>query len=427
MAASAEPIRQRFAWLHDQWVFFAENDRARVLIWRVQDDERRMLDAFFTMESEPDLGELPDLFLRVDAPFTDGDSYALALRDALVNASEEARTEPDADDTQPNWYPPPLSRGGKVQEMCVAAYQSFRAHFAVAGRLAFVLEPSALSDAASFCAWLVTSSRAAPVEVRFIVADSARTPVFVLPADEAVVVQEAGLDMPGALLQVSRAAGNLDTPGGMYRHLFVAFTAALGKKDLAQAEQLAARLLAITTPLQWFALEVPVQLAMGASLAELNRTKEALARYSAAETSAFAGEQAGDAACSKLRMQARMVRGGLLISSEACKEAHKLFVETLPLAQALADDRSVIDCHRLASFCRERDGEIRAAWQHGLDALAFARTVDPETLRSSTLKFMAEGMQRLAKDAEFRSQAARVQREFDQLLAEPKSGAKPRP
>ena len=46
MSAAAEPIRQRFALLHDQWVAFAENPAARVLVWRVRDDERGMLDAF---------------------------------------------------------------------------------------------------------------------------------------------------------------------------------------------------------------------------------------------------------------------------------------------------------------------------------------------------------------------------------------------
>jgi hypothetical protein len=36
---------------------------------------------------------------------------------------------------------------------------------------------------------------------------------------------------------------------------------------------------------------------------------------------------------------------------------------------------------------------------------------------------MAEGMQRIAKHAEFRAQGPRVQRDFEQLLAEPKQGA----
>jgi hypothetical protein len=425
MSESAKPIRQRFAWLHDQWIAFAENERARVLVWRVQDDERRMLDAFLSKESDPEIGELPDLFLRLSAPFMNADAYVLALRAALIAAADaQAAEAPDgAADQLSRWLPPALSRSGNVQEMCLASYASFHAHYQLPGLLALVLEPSAVSDPAAFTSWLASASGAAAPQVRFVVIDSARAPALLLSAGGAVVVQEAALDMPSALLQISRAAGGLDTPGGMFRHLFVAFTAALGKQDLTRAEQLGARLLLITTAQGWFALEVPVHLALGASLAEQKRTNDALARYVAAERSAFLGEQAGDAACAKLRMQARMVRGGLLISNQSYPEAATLFIETLPMALALADARTVIDCHRLASFSREQEGKIRPAWQHGLDALDFAHTVDGDTLRSSTLKFLGEGMQRLAKHETYRSQGARIQRDFDQLLAEPKPGA----
>ncbi len=427
MTEAALPIRKRFAWLHDQWVTFAADPLARVLVWRVQDDERRMLDAFLAKESDPEVAELPDMFLRMSAPFVNADSYALALRESLIATADAlfaaaTQEEPAAFG---KWQPAPLSRGGKVQEMCLAAYASFHAHFQVPGQLALVLEPSELVDGAGFIAWLGSVARAAPASVRFIVLDSAQRPTLgSLPAGDGVVIQEAALDMPAALLEISRAAGNLDTPGGMYRHVFVAFTAALGKKDVAQAEQLAGRLLAITAAQGWFALEVPIHFALGASLAEQARIDDALLRYVAAEKSAATGEQAGDAACAKLRMQARMVRGGLLLSEKAYDQAAKLFVETLPMAQALSDARTVIDCHRLASFSREQEGKLRPAWQHGLDGLAFARTLDAETLRSSTLKFLAEGMQRIAKHADYRAQGPRVQRDFDQLLAEPAARAK---
>jgi hypothetical protein len=112
--------------------------------------------------------------------------------------------------------------------------------------------------------------------VRFVVLDAQQRPALALLPADGVVIQGARLDMPGTLLAVSRAAGNLDTPGGMYCHLYVAF------------------------------------------------------------------------------------------------------VETAPQAQALNDARSVIDCHRFASFCREQEGKLRPAWQHGLDALAFARTLDAD-------------------------------------------------
>lgn len=427
MSDSATPIRQRFDLLHDQWVAFADDEAARVLCWRVQDDERGMLDAFLAKEEDERIGELPELFVQLDVPFLGAQAYGLALREALIAVASAT----DAELAYASGFRAPLvSRDEDSIGACLATCVAFHAHYQVPGHLALVLVPAETVDAQAFATWLVAVARAAPAQVRFVVVDSAAHPVLGdLPPGSGVVLQTADLDMPGALSEVSRAAGRLDTPGGMFRHLFVALTGALAQKDLAAAEQLAERVLLVTRAQGWFALEVPVHFALASALMEANRTSEALGRYVAAEGAALAGQEAGDPTCQKLHMQARMARGALLLITHAYEQATTLFVETLPMAFALSDARSVIDCHRLASFGQERAGNYRAAWQHGLDALAYARGVDGEILRSSTLPFMAEAMQRLAKRDGLRAQAPRVQREFEQLLAEPSTSAPlaPRP
>jgi hypothetical protein len=161
----------------------------------------------------------------------------------------------------------------------------------------------------------------------------------------------------------------------MFRQLFLLFSTTLGKRDLPGAERLATQALAITTAQGWHALSMPIHMALAAVLGGEQRNSEAEARYLAAEAAASAGVEAGDASCAKLRVQARMARGGLLISAKEHERAAQLYVETVPMAQALGDARMVIDCQRLASFSREQGGDLRAALRHGMEVTEFARGV----------------------------------------------------
>ena len=171
-------------------------------------------------------------------------------------------------------------------------------------------------------------------------------------------------------------------------------------------------------------MSMPIHMAMAAVLAGEGRELDANARYLAAEQAAIDGERAGDPICPKLRVQARMARGGMLLGGKAYKPAAELYQETVPLALALDDARSVIDCLRLASFAREQAGDLRTALNHGVEATQFARNVDFETRKTSTLPFVGEAMQRLAKKSELRAQATRTAKEIEELMKEPSPPAK---
>jgi len=155
---------------------------------------------------------------------------------------------------------------------------------------------------------------------------------------------------------------------------------------------------------------------MGASLAATGKLEPATTRYLGAEASAVEGEKAGDAVCAKLKVQARFCRGGLLIQTAAWQPAAALYVETLPMAQALKEPGMVIDCYRLASFCLEQDKQYQPAWQQGVDGLAFAHTVEKKALAATTLSYLGESLSRLGKQKEFASSWKRAEEELVALL-----------
>ncbi|HEX6244819.1 MAG TPA: hypothetical protein VFZ61_28060, partial [Polyangiales bacterium] len=341
------PIRRRFAWLHDQWVSFAENTDARVLCWLLEEDELAMFDAFLAAESDDEIGELPDLFLRLTAPFEQEGSYGFALREELWRMDQELAASEDAELSElASWQPPLLTKNSVGTSSLLAACESFHAHHQLPGQLALVLNPGPSADVNAFARWLLSAVRQLPAQVRFIVLDSARQAQLapLLAGDlKRITVQAAGLDMPRALADTSRNAGGLDTPGGMFRQLFVTFSGALGRQDLAQAERLGERALAITAAQGWHALSLPIHMALATAYAGAGRSEDAHARYVAAEQAARAGEQAGDTSCTKLRVQARMARGSLWIAERKHTQAAEQFEQTLPDAEALGDPLTLID------------------------------------------------------------------------------------
>ena len=411
---------QRLEQLSGQWLEFAEKPEARVLCWLVEPDEVGMVNAFVAMEDDDRAGLTEDLFVPLTAPFVAYRYGEGLLRELLEKADALYAGLDDA--SVPAWKPPRAAVNSPDPLPFLHACQSFIDHYKLPGLLAIVLTPSEIADPAAFRQWLDLLARTALPKItklRLVVLDDKQAPSLGALAQaqpERVVAISADLDMPAARLEISENAGNLDRPGGQFRHQFVQMTNALGKGDLAAAETHSQAALDITTAQGWHALAVPIHLAMGASLASVGKVEPANRRYVNAETSAAEGEKAGDPVCTKLRVQARLCRGSLLIHAGAWQIAAALFAETVPLAMTAKDPGMIIDCYRLASFCQEQAKQDQPAWQHGVDGLAYARTVDKAALASTQLAYLGEGLARLCKSSQLSGSWRRIEQELIALL-----------
>ena len=411
---------QRLEQLSGQWLEFADKPEARVLCWLVEPDEYAMVNAFVAMEDDDRTGQTEDLFIPLTAPFVAG-RYGESLLREFGEKAEALHAGLD-DASVPAWQPPRAAASSPDPLPFLHACQSFIEHYQLPGLLAIVLTPSEIGDHPAFQQWLDIVTRTALPKIdklRLVVLDDKRAPSLgplVQAQPERVMAVSADLDMPAARQEISENAGNLDRPGGQFRHQFVLMTNALGKQDLATAETHSQAALEITTAQGWHALAVPIHLAMGASLAAAGKVEPANRRYLGAETSAAEGEKAGDPVCTKLRVQARFCRGSLLIHEAAWQIAATLFTETLPLAQATKDPGMIIDCYRLASFCLEQGKQYQPAWQQGVDGLAFARSIDKTALSATTLPYLGESLSRLCKQSQLSGSWKRIEQELVALL-----------
>jgi hypothetical protein len=416
--AQKNPIEKRLAQLSDQWGEFIDDKDARILVWQIKADEARMIDTFLAAEAHEKAGEHADYFSTFETPFDNPVGHGYLLRKEFVDRYRKAQDGMAEQGLPGDWEPPTVEPNEADIPFLIRTCASFIQHYKLPGAFVLVLQPKTATDPAAYQLWLHRFAVAAPATVRAFVLDDASKPSYgtLCASDKKrVMTTRADLDMPGALEAISREGGNLDTPGGKYRDLFVKMGVALGKQDLPSAIALGDLALAIAAAQGWFHMAAPIQFAIAGSLAATGRFTEAIARYLAAELSAAEGESKGQEElkpiCKQIRMQARLGRGSALIAGGAWGMAAKLYEETAPLAKEVGDPRSELDCHRLASFSYEQNNQPDEAWKAGLPGMQVARAMDEETRKTSTFPYLGEGMMRLCSGPR-RTLAPQMEREI---------------
>jgi len=415
-------VERRLDVLHDQWTEFAQLSEARLLRWVVQPDEVRMVEAFLRKEQDERLGECPDLFLRLEAPFDEPARYGQALREELVRLEEESRAGLD-DAGLGGWRCPPVKAGASGEETFLAASESLRNHYEhLCEHLVLVLLPARDVEARPWLEWLRrTVAKASAPHVRLVVLEDART----LPLEplaellpEQVVTIPARLDMARAMEELSREAGHLDTPGGKFRELFVRMGNAATKGDVARVEALGAQALAVASGAGLDGLVVTARFVMGSALLSAGRPREALAHYQEAEKAAESSVAKGTPEGEPLRLKARMAQGAARVTAQEYAEAATLYEATAPLALALKDARMELECWRMASWCRETTRDVEGAWMYGQRAWEVGRALDAETRGTSTLPYVGEALVRLSQARQGARVARAMEAEVEAVLGQ---------
>jgi hypothetical protein len=284
--------------------------------------------------------------------------------------------------------------------------------------VAVSLRPTQVCDGQAYTLWLQRLSQAAPPHFRFIVTEMRGTNAFAPLAQaepKRVMTETADLDMPAALEQLSAEAGNLDTPGGQFRHIYVQMGGAAKKGDLVTADALGSAALAIAEQQGWPHLAGVIHFFMGSLFLQGGRNVDAYHRFVATDASGQKSEAAGEPAGKKMRLQGRLAAGTALFQEKAYPQAARIYQETVPIAKEIDDKRAELDCWRLASYCYELAGDPRQAWAAGAQGLKAAETADEETRRTSTLPYLGEGMLRLTNEPTL-GDAASIDKRMQGLL-----------
>ncbi len=424
-----EPIIRRLDKLKEQYRDFIADAGARVLSWKLAEDEARMLEAF--VQQNALTAESGDAILEIPCQFEHRFDHGIVIVHDLDEVLDQvAAALGDSGPPQPVWIPPyppaTLERrqGAPApdQQYLVQAMRSLWEHMQPhAKHLTLVLEPRSVSDPAQYVAWLHDLVPLLEDEkVRYILPhDGTDAAISALAAryQGRVMAADANLDMPAAYEEIAARTKDANEPPGQFRLQFIKIGGAIGKKDLAGARANALPAVAIAQQQGWPHLEFAALQALATGELGLGDPHAALATFTKAGDAATRAVAGGNEWAEALVLQSRLGMGAVAVTLGAWPLGAKLYgEEALPSAVKTQDKLAQLDCLRMAAYCEERGGAYDAAWQHLMQALNIGRELSQEQREASTLAFVGHAMLRICQSERYNAQRHGVDQQMTQLL-----------
>lgn len=418
-AGKKNPIERRLEDLESQWNEFAEDSDARVFVWTVEPNERRMIDVFLSVQEEEG-SSVPDLFLRFDTPFEHAASYGGALVGSLQEQYEASREVMEEGGVDTSWKLPANKAREPGINTLVRCCDSFCTHYdSIMERMVLVLNPSEVADYDRMSAWVqALLTLPLPDKLRIMLVDDTQAPQWAGLAKEQPELVKSGaadLNMAGAMQELAQQAPGRD-PGNLFRRYLVAMNNAAAEGDMKGAEKSGKRAMRIAKKQKWLQMQIVVYMALGSAYLGAQRFEDAIRKYKGAGRIAEAAIEEDDPAGEKLLLQARLSAGAAFVGDGRFEEAARVYEFTAPLAEKLEDKTMTLECWRMASFCYEQCQEMENAWTCGEKAMDAGEAMEPDERTMSTLPYAAQGLLRIAEKESQREQADQVHQRMHQLI-----------
>lgn len=413
-------IEKRLDQLSDCWISFTDNEEARLLRWLTDADNNQIIEAFLAYQQE-EAGDLPDLFVRFEAPFTEPSAYGHKLLGLLEKGYEESQDELNEAGVDAGWQCPEFEPNDSDCTAFVRACSSLYAHYAeLVDYLAVVLTPSQIDDAVAWQGWLLRLiQHPIPERVRFLVLDHAEAPILdpLCEMEPALIMTDhPDLDMAGAMEEIAQSA-NDGSPEGRFRELLAALNKAASEGNTALAEEISGAAIDLTRNQEWWDMECTVYMIMGGVQLADNNPRQALDYYQKSGQVAQKLDE-GHPSRAMLRLQSRLAEGSVWFQMEAYPRAADIYEAAVPLAEAAENEFLKIEAWRMAGTCYEQSNQIAEAWLCHGEALDTGEELDEDERLNSTLSYTGASLLNLTNHRLYRDQRRAVEQRLENLLGD---------
>jgi tetratricopeptide (TPR) repeat protein len=413
------PIERRLEDLESQWNEFAEDSEARVFVWVIEPDERRMIDVFLSVQEEEG-SSVPDLFVRFDTPFETAADYGGALVDSLLEQYEESSEVMEEGGVDSSWQPPETKKSEPGIKWLVRCCDSFCAHYdEILERMVLVLNPLAVTSFDHMRRWIeALLTLELPDKLRIMLVDDTQAPQWAgLVEDQPDLVKSeaAEMNMAGAMQELAQETPGRE-PGNLFRRHLVAMNNSAAEGDMKGAEKSGRRAMRIARENKWLQMQIVVHMALGSAYLAAQRFDEAINSYRRAGRTSEKAIREEDPAGEKLLLQARLSAGAAFVGDSRFDEAARVYEHSAPLAEKLEDKTMTLECWRMASFCYEQSKNMEQAWECGEKALDASEAMEPDERKTSTLPYAAQGMLRIAEEEGPHERSDQVHQRMHELV-----------
>ncbi|TCW75946.1 hypothetical protein C5O80_37010 [Burkholderia sp. SRS-46] len=388
------PVERRFMDAHADWMGFANDRAARLMIWQSDDTDAQLVRLYFQVQEETSCA-----VRTMRALFEHESGYARALTDELVAFYDSRRDASIAQGLRADWQAPRSDGANPVLHLLTVADSLMHHHPDIFPAMVFVLAPAQVRDDAAWSRWLdgllavVAAAPALGERVRFVVPCTDAAPLAGLlqrHPDSVRVVQGryAMASVPRELLAESGERG----PSGEFRRAFVMLSETIDSGSPARLEELRAAALKVAAREQWFDQCAVVHLIAGAAYLKWRDRERAIDAYRQAADSGMRAVNAGHPAGHTLVANGLFGEASVHLTHKDFAHAAYCYERAAASTAAAPDALMTVEAWRMSAVCWERAGAREHALEAGFNALDAGLMIDESIRVNSNLRLVVEWM-----------------------------------
>ncbi|KVG73166.1 hypothetical protein [Burkholderia ubonensis] len=387
-------VERRFMDAHTDWMRFAKEREARLMIWQTDETDAQLVRLYFQVQDETSCA-----VRTMRASFVNESSYAKVLTDELVAFYDSRRDASNAQGLRADWQVPRNDGANPVLYLLMVADSLMRHHPDIFPALVFVLEPAQVRDEAAWSRWLdglLSAIAAAPKlgeRVRIVVPRTDVAPLAGLlqRRQDAVRVVQGKYSMASVPRELLAESGERGA-SGEFRRLFVMLTETIEGGNRARLEELRMAALKVAEREQWFDQCVVVHLIAGAAYLKWRDRERAIDAYRSAADSGRRAVDAGHPAGHKLVANGLFGEASVHLTHKDYAHSAYCYERAATSTTAARDALMTVEAWRMSAVCWERAGEREHALEAGFNALDAGLLIDESMRVNSNLRFVVEWM-----------------------------------
>ncbi|MGU7784987.1 hypothetical protein [Burkholderia sp. PU8-34] len=388
------PVERRFMDAHTDWMNFAKEREARMMIWQTDETDARLVQLYFQVQNETSCA-----VRTMRASFVNEKRYAKALTDELIAFYDSRRDASNAQGVRADWQAPRDDGTNPELYLLTVADSLMRHHPDIFSAMVFVLEPAQVRDNAAWTRWLDGLLSIVAVvpklgeRVRFVVPCTDITPLATLlqqhPA--AVRIAQGKYSMASVARELLAESGERG-PSGEFRRLFVMLTETIEGANPTRLEELRAAALKVADREQWFDQCVVVHLIAGAAYLKWRDRERAIEAYRSAASNGMRAVEAGHPAGHTLVANGLFGEASVHLTHNDYAHSAYCYERAATSTTAARDGLMTVEAWRMSAVCWERAGEREHALEAGFNALDAGLMIDEPMRANSNLPLVVEWM-----------------------------------
>jgi len=418
------PVTDKLRQLGEQWKVFQETSDAIIGVWKVDEEQAKLVDAFVFLE-DTGYGVLENTaFINFRTPFVNKETYAHDLIiEFLITVGH-----PLAQDNL-------RKRGLDYKQIKIDEIKDTKAWLKVLRDFTGMLHnkehivpyliPESIENNKEWLEWLdkYIQVNAGEKVVRPMLKQATQDdtlddlikayPVF-------VEVLQTDADTYNLMSEVLEKAheGRENELGAKFQKALVKIGEASSKLEMPKAEKLAEEALNIVKAEDWPHLQVTVLVVLANGYIGLKDYDTAIARFKEARGAALKYVEQDQYIAKQLQINAIMGEAGCHIGKKDFETAGEIYEQAAPLAQEIERPNFELEAWRMTGFCYQRVKKYDVAWDSYQKAWQAGKKMDAQMRQATTLPHVAEAMTDIRGKAQAPIKKYELDDEITQLLGE---------